>query len=148
VEGPLSASPGGVTRRSVHGILLPGPPGGVPHVGGVLRTPSAEHLEVDILLDPSNSRFPPPRTSGAVEIASSSTPPAARPWRIRSAPPPRETPAVAGELARLQQRGVEAVNEQEARTRIGHLVASAGLSVVTVRQGGNTQPASLLVAVG
>ena len=52
----------------------------------------AKDLEVDFLLNPSNSRFPPPSTSGAVEIASSSTTPAARPWRIRSAPPPRETP--------------------------------------------------------
>ena len=68
--------------------------------------------------NPSNSRFPPPNTSGAVEI------------RARRPRPPRDPadqvgtttegdPAVAGELARLQQRGIEAVNEQEARTRIG-----------------------------
>jgi hypothetical protein len=38
--------------------------------------------------------------SGAVEIASSSTTPAARPWRISSAPPPRRTrPSPASSLA-------------------------------------------------
>ena len=42
-------------------------------------------------VNPSKSRLPPPRTTGAVEIASSSTAPASRPCRIRSAPPPRET---------------------------------------------------------
>ena len=58
--------------------------------------------------NPSNSRFPPPSTSGAVEIASSSSSPAARPWRIGQRPPGNPTV----ELARLHQRGVEPINER------------------------------------
>ena len=43
--GRLSASRRGLTGRSaVRGVLVPGPPDGVPHVGCVLRTPGAEHL--------------------------------------------------------------------------------------------------------
>src|SRR3954453_9906058 len=101
-------------RSSVRGVLLPGPPDGVPHVGGVLRTPSAQHLELDILLESLEQPLPfaqHKRRSGDRELVYSSR---------------RETladqvgattegdPAVAGELARLHQRGVEAVNEQEA----------------------------------
>ena len=36
----------------------PGPADGVPHVGGVLRTPGAEHLEVDILLESLEQPLP------------------------------------------------------------------------------------------
>src|SRR4029453_17202247 len=126
-SGPLSASRRGVTgRSSVRGVLLRGPPDGVPNVGGVLRTPSAEHLEVDILLEYLEQPLPAPqhgRRGGDRGLASSSR---------------RETladqvgattegdPAVAGELARLQQRGVEAVNQQEARTRIGVVLGPVG----------------------
>jgi hypothetical protein len=42
----------------VRDVLLPGPPDGVPHVGCVLRTPSAEHLEVDILLESLEQPLP------------------------------------------------------------------------------------------
>ena len=55
---PLSASRCGVTgRSSVRGVLLPGPPDDVPNVGGVLRTPSAKHLEVDVLLESFEQPF-------------------------------------------------------------------------------------------
>ena len=56
---------------------------------GEFHTPSTSRSRS--LSNPSNSRLPPPSTTGAVEIASSSTTPADRPWRIRSAPPPSAT---------------------------------------------------------
>src|SRR4029453_12299104 len=126
-SGPLSASRRGVTgRSSVRGVLLRGPPDGVPNVGGVLRTPSAAPLGVDILREPPAQPLPAAqheRRGGDRELVYYSR---------------RETladqvgattegdPAVAGELARLHQRGVEAVNEQEARTRIGLVLGAVG----------------------
>ena len=113
-------------RSSLRGGLLPGALDGVPHVGGVLRTPSAKHLEVDILLESLEQPLPAAqheRRGGDRELVYYSR---------------RETladqvgattegdPAVAGELARLHQRGVEAVNEQKARTRVGLVLGAVG----------------------
>src|SRR5688572_25536150 len=113
-------------RSSLRGGLLPGRLDGVPHVGGVLRTPSAEHLEVEVLLESVEQPLPATqheRCGGDRELVYYSR---------------RETladqvgattegdPTVAGELTRLHQCGVEAVNEQEARTRIGLVLGAVG----------------------
>ena len=86
----------------MRGVVLPGPPDGVPNVGGVLRTPGAEHLEVEVLLESLEQPLPATqheRRGGDRELVYYSR---------------RETladqvgattegdPAVAGELARLQ----------------------------------------------
>ena len=42
----------------MRGVLLPGPPNGVPHVRGVLRAPGAKHLEVDVLLESLEQPLP------------------------------------------------------------------------------------------
>src|SRR4029453_11163168 len=77
LAGPLSASRRGVIgRSSVRGVLLPGPPDGVPHVGCVLRTPSAEHLEVDILLESLEQPLPAAQHERRGGDRSSSTTPA------------------------------------------------------------------------
>src|SRR5512133_1483194 len=111
---------------SVRGVLMPGPPDGVPHVGGVLRTPGAEHLEVDILLESLEQPLPAAqheRRGGDRELVDH-----ARHETLADqvGTTTEGDPAVTGELARLQQRGVEAVNEQEARTRIGLVLGAVG----------------------
>ena len=74
-----SSSAGVIANRAVVSarVLLPGAPDRVPHVGGVLRAQVPSTSRSRSCSNPSNSRFPPPSTSGAVEIASSSTTPAA-----------------------------------------------------------------------
>src|SRR5215207_1351928 len=126
VDGPLLASRRGVTgRSSVHGVLLPGPHG-VPHVGGVLRTPSAKHLEVDILLESLEQPLPAAqhkRRGGDRELVDHAR---RETLADQVGATTKEIPAVAGELTRLHQRGVEAVNEQEARTWIGLVLGAVG----------------------
>ena len=80
--------------------------------------PGAKHLEVEVLLESPEQPLPATSTSGAVEIASSSTTPTAA-LANQVGTTTEGDPTVAGELACLQQRGVEAFDEQEARTRVG-----------------------------
>jgi hypothetical protein len=98
------------------GVLLSGRPDGVPHVGGVLRTPSATHVEVEVLLESLEQPLPATqhdRRGGDRELVYHSC---RKTLADQVGATTEGDPAVATELARLQQRGVEAVNEQEART--------------------------------
>jgi len=100
----------------VRGVLLPGAPDGVPHVSGVLRTPSAKHLEVEVLLESLEQPLPATqheRWGGDRELVDHAR---RKALADQVGTTTEGDPAVAGELACQQQRGVEAVNEQEART--------------------------------
>src|SRR5829696_4939431 len=113
-------------RSSVRGVLLPGPHDGVPHVGGVLRTPSAEHLEIEILLESLEQPLPAAqheRRDGDRELIYYSR---RQTLTDQVGATIKGDPAVAGELTRLHQRGVKAVNKQEARTRIGLVLGAVG----------------------
>ena len=100
----------------MRGVLLPGPLDGVPHVGGVLRAPRTQYLEVEVLLESLEQPLPATqheRRGGDRELVYYSR---RKALADQVATTIEGDPAVAGELARLQQRCVEAVNEQEART--------------------------------
>src|SRR5215203_6826632 len=104
---------------SLCGGLLPGALDGVPHVGGVLRAPGAKHLEVKVLLESLEQPLPATqheRCGGDRELVDHARREALAD-QVGTAT--EGDPGVAGELACLQQRGVEAVDEQEARTRVG-----------------------------
>src|SRR5687767_15700997 len=108
--GPLSASRRGVTGRlSVCGVFLPSALDGVPHVGGVLRAPGAKHLEVEVLLESLEQPLPAAqhkRRGGDRELVYYSR---RETLADQIGATTKGDPAVAGELARLHQRGVEAV---------------------------------------
>src|SRR5215207_2300932 len=113
-------------RSSLHGGLLPGALDGVPHVGGVLRAPGAKHLEVEVLLESLEQPLPAAqhkRRGGDRELVDHAR---RETLADQVGATTKENPAVAGELTRLHQRGVEAVNEQEARTWIGLVLGAVG----------------------
>jgi hypothetical protein len=117
---------GGPAQSSPRGVLLPGALDGVPHMGGVLRTPAAEYLEVEILLESLEQPLPSPednRHGGDRELVDHTRRQA---LANQVGTIPEGDPAVASELARLPQRGVEAVNEQEAPLRIGLIHGAVG----------------------
>jgi hypothetical protein len=123
----------------MHGVLLPGPLDGVPHVGGVLRAPGAKHLKVEVLLESLEQPLPATqhkRCGGDRELVDH----ARRETLADQVGATTEgDPTVAGELTGVQQRGVEAVDEQEARTRIG-LVLGAVVSTINVPGNGLVPP--------
>src|SRR5262245_9727404 len=95
-------------------------------MGGVLRTPGAEHLEVEILLESLEQPLPATEDNrrGGDRKLVDHTRRQALANQVGTTPERDRT--VACELARLEQRGVEAVNEQEARTRIGLVLGAVG----------------------
>src|SRR5262245_44801795 len=95
-------------------------------MGGVSRTPGADHLEVEILLKSLEQPLPGTednRRGGDRELVDHTRRQA---LANQAGTTPEGDPAVARELARLPQRGVEAVNEQETRTRIGLVLGAMG----------------------
>src|SRR5215207_569754 len=113
-------------RSSLHGGLLTGALNGVPHVGGVLRAPGAKQLEVEVLLESLEQPLPATqheRRGGDRELVDHAR---RKALADQVGATTEGDPAVAGELARLHQRGVEALNEQEARTRIGLVLGAVG----------------------
>ena len=103
------------SSASLHGGLLPALDG-VPHVGGVLRAPGAKHLEVEVLLESLEQPLPATqhqRCGGNRELVDHTR---RKALADEAGTTTERDPAVACELACLQQRGVEAVDEQEART--------------------------------
>ena len=102
----------------MRGGLLPDALDGVPRVAcWELQVPSTSRSRSSS--NPSNSRFPPPSTErcgGDRELIDHARREA---LTDQVGTTTEGDPAVAGELACLPQRRVEAVNVQEARTRIG-----------------------------
>src|SRR5829696_1741869 len=97
-------------RSSVRGVLLPGTLDGVPHVGGVLRAPGAKHLEVEVLLESLEQALPATqheRCGGDRELVDHARREA---LADQVGTFTEGDPAVAGEFACFQQRGVEAVD--------------------------------------